>query len=88
LFGWAYAGVTVETPMLVRAVFGSKDYAKIYSNVSIAFAAGGAIMSGGWGLLADFTTFRFILSLGIVFLTICGVIGVLALKVRKTEITA
>lgn len=88
LFGWAYAGVTVETPMLVRAVFGSKDYAKIYSNVSIAFAAGGAIMSGGWGLLADFTTFRFILSLGIVFLTICGVIGVLALKVRKTETTA
>jgi MFS family permease len=88
LFGWAYAGVTVETPMLVRAVFGSKDYAKIYSNVSIAFAAGGAIMSGGWGLLADFTTFRFILSLGIVFLTISGVIGVLALKVRKAATSA
>lgn len=85
LFGWAYAGVTVETPMLVRAVFGSKDYAKIYSNISIAFAVGGAIMSGGWGLLADFTTFRFILSLGVVFLAISGVIGVLALKVRKTE---
>lgn len=88
LFGWAYAGVTVETPMLVRAVFGSKDYAKIYSNISFAFAAGGAIMSGGWGLLADAMSFRFILSLGIAFLAICGVIGVLALKVRKAETAA
>jgi len=88
LFGWAYAGVTVETPMLVRAVFGSKDYAKIYSNVSIALAAGGAITAGGWGLLADLTTFRFILSLGIVLLTISGSIGVFALKVRKVEMNA
>ncbi|GFO67780.1 MFS transporter [Geomonas limicola] len=85
LFGWAYAGVTVETPMLVRAVFGDKDYAKIYSNISIAFAVGGAITAGGWGLLADFTSFRFILSLGVVFLTISGGIGVLALKVARTE---
>lgn len=75
LFGWAYAAVTVQTPMLVRSVFGNRDYAQIYSNVSIAFAAGGAIMSGAWGLLADTTSYDFILAVGIVLLLICGVIG-------------
>lgn len=80
LFGWAYAGVTVQTPMLVRAVFGGKNYAQIYSNVSIALAAGGALMAGAWGILADHTTFECILSLGIVFLTIAGGIGLYALR--------
>lgn len=53
LFGWAYAGVTVQTAMLTRNVFGSADYGRIYSVVSIALSAGGAVASGGWGLLAD-----------------------------------
>jgi MFS family permease len=83
LFGWAYAGVTVQTPMLVRAVFGGRNYAQIYSNVSIAFAAGGTVTAGGWGLLADHTSFGFILSLGIVFLIISGAIGFYALRVGR-----
>ena len=83
LFGWAYAGVTVQTPMLVRSVFGVKDYAKIYSNIAIALAAGGALMSGGWGLLADYLSFRVILSLGTLFLIISGVIGLYSLKTGK-----
>lgn len=86
LFGWAYAGVTVQTPMLVRAVFGSKHYAQIYSNISIALAAGGALTAGGWGLLADHTSFGFILAAGIVFLTISGSIGLYALKVSKNNL--
>ena len=83
LFGWAYAGVTVQTPMLVRAVFGSKDYPQIYSNVSIAFTVGGALTAGGWGLLSDYIGFKAILSMGIVFLVICGGIGVYALQNKK-----
>ena len=84
-FGWAYAGVTVQTPMLVRAVFGNKNYPQIYSNISIAFAVGGALTAGGWGLLADYTTFKFIFSLGIVFLIISGIIGFFALRVGKEQ---
>ena len=83
LFGWAYAGVTVQTPMLVRSVFGVKDYAKIYSNIAIALAAGGALMSGGWGLLADYFSFRVILSLGTLFLIVSGVIGLYSLRTSK-----
>lgn len=75
LFGWAYAGVTVQSAMLTRTVFGPKDYARIYSNISIALAAGGALASGGWGLLADATSFSFIFSVGAVVLGVCALAG-------------
>lgn len=87
LFGWAYAGVTVQTPMLVRAVFGSRNYAQIYSNVSIALAAGGAITAGGWGILADNAGFKWILSLGVIFLAVSGGIGLYALRRRNSTTT-
>ncbi|MES2267570.1 MAG: MFS transporter [Bacteroidota bacterium] len=83
LFGWAYAGVTVETALLVRTVFGGKDYAKIFSNIAIALAAGGALMAGGWGYLADLIDFKAILSTGIVLLGVSGILGFYAL--RKSE---
>jgi MFS family permease len=80
LFGWAYAGVTVETALLVRTVFGGKDYAKIFSNISIALAAGGALMAGGWGYLADLIDFKAILTTGIVLLAASGILGFYALR--------
>lgn len=86
LFGWAYAGVSVQTPLLVRSVFGNRNYARIYSNVSMAIAVGGAIAAGGWGLLSDATSFGFILTAGIVFLIVSGGIGLYALKVNKNNL--
>lgn len=83
LFGWAYAGVSVQTPMLVRSVFGNKNYARIYSNVSMAIAIGGAIAAGGWGLLADATSYSFIFIAGIVFLVLSGGVGLSALHIRR-----
>lgn len=81
LFGWAFAGVSVQTPLLVRAVFGRRSYAPIYSNVSIALAVGGAL-AGGWGLLADCTSYRFTFFLACLFLLACLVIGLYALHTR------
>ena len=83
LFGWAYAGVTVQTIMLVHQAFGNKDYTKIYSIVSVAFAIGGAISAGGWGLLADATSYGFIFIMGIIFLVLSGSIGLFALYIRR-----
>lgn len=88
LFGWAYAGVTVETALLVRTVFGSKDYAKIFSNISIALASGGALMSGGWGFVADYLDFKFILTIGIALLVLSGMIASYVLHShRKNSVT-
>lgn len=80
LFGWAYAGVTVQTPMLVRSVFGNRNYAQIYGNVAMALSVGGAVMAGGWGVLSDVAGFRSILLVGIVFLAISAGIGLFALR--------
>ena len=87
LFGWAYAGVTVQTAMLTRTVFGSRDYARIYSIMSMALAAGGAIASGAWGLIVDATSFHFIFFCGIAMLLICTVIGVRTLAGRNSART-
>lgn len=83
LFGWAFAGVSVQTPLLVRAVFGSRGYALINSRVSVALAAGGAL-AGGWALLADYSSYRFIFLLGASFLLICLGLGLGSLRSRHT----
>lgn len=80
LFGLAYSGVTVQTAMLTRRVFGSLNYARIYSMVSIALAAGGALASGGWGLLQEATSYAFIMAAGTASLILCALLGVSALK--------
>lgn len=85
LFGWAYAGVTVQTAMLTRSVFGSKDFARINSVVSIGLAAGGAIASAGWGLLSDATSTSFIFIVGIFCLLACLAIGVWSLKAKPVR---
>lgn len=80
LFGWCYAAVTVQTTMLVRKVFGSLNYARIYSNISIALAAGGALASGGWGWLSDTTTPPMIFIVGAVLLAVCAFLGLFSLR--------
>lgn len=86
LFGLAYSGVTVQTAMLTRRVFGTLNYARIYSMVSIALAAGGAVASGGWGLLQEATSYGFIMGAGAVALVISALLGVDALRqARRRE---
>ncbi len=79
-FGLAYSGVTVQTAMLTRRVFGTLNYARIYSMVSIALAAGGAVASGGWGLLQEATSYSFIMATGAVALILSAILGVAALR--------
>ena len=83
LFGWAFAGVSVQTPLLTRAVFGSREYGLIYSKISIALAAGGTLAAGGWGLLAEHTSYRFVFLMGGGMLLICLLLGLHSLAVRR-----
>ncbi|MDE6010936.1 MAG: MFS transporter [Muribaculaceae bacterium] len=78
LFGWEYAGVTVQTAMLTGHDFGKRDYTRIYALISIALAAGGALASGGWGLLADATSFTTVFITGAVTLAVGCLLGVFA----------
>lgn len=80
LFGWAHAGVFVQTPLLVRKVFGGKNYSQIYSNVSMAITAASALAIGGIGFLADFGGYNLVFVLGIISLAICGILGLKSLN--------
>lgn len=80
LFGWEYAGVMIQTAMLTSHAFGKKHYTRIYALISIALAAGGALASGGWGLLADATSFRTIFIVGAVTLAVGCLLGVYAYR--------
>lgn len=82
LFGWCYAGTTVQTAMLTRTVMGSRDYARIYAIISIALSAGGAFASGGWGLLADAFGFTAAFLVGAALLIGAFSLGCYALKAK------
>lgn len=86
LFGWEYAGCTVQTAMITSKVFGRKDYAKIYSIVSMALAAGGGIASGVWGYLAEATSFSFAFGVGTVMLLLACIIGVVSLATASRKV--
>lgn len=83
LFGWAYAGVTVQTAMLVRTIFGTAHYARIYSVVSMALAAGGAVASAGWGFMSDALGFPAIFITGIALLVVSTLIGIGSLRASR-----
>lgn len=83
LFGWCYAGVTVQTAMLTRTVMGSRDYARIYATISIALSAGGAFASGGWGLLSDIFGYTITFLVGAILLIIAFCLGWYSLKARQ-----
>jgi MFS family permease len=83
LFGWAYAGVFVQTPLLVRAVFGNKSYSQIYSNISIGLTVSAAIAMAAWGYLAEIGGYSAVFIFAIVLLGICGAIGLRALQTAR-----
>lgn len=84
LYGWAYAGPFVQTPLLARRVFGHKEHTRIYATLSIALAAGGAALSGGWGLIAEATSYAFILATDVALLGLGLLIGVVVLRTKPT----
>lgn len=53
LFGVVYAMTTVQTPLLVRTVFGSADYPNIYSRVSMVGSLMSAVAAVFWGVVVD-----------------------------------
>lgn len=81
LFGFVYAGITVETPLLTRAAFGSRDYTDIYARVSMAGSLGAVVGATFWGVIVDLEGgFALMFGLSLVCMALCLVLGPLALK--------
>ena len=83
LFGIVYAMTVVQTPLLVRTVFGSKDYTNIYSRVSMVGSLMSAVAAVFWSFVIDSPGgFPLMFVLGIVCMAICLVTALFALGQR------
>lgn len=90
LFGFVYACTTVQTPLLTRSVFGSRDYTNIYSRISMAGALGGVVAATFWGWVVDLPGgFSIMFTLSLVCMVASFLLGLFALaKSKKLERTA
>ena len=85
LFGVVYAMTTVQTPLLVRSVFGSADYTNIYARISMVGSLMSAVAAVFWSFIIDSPGgFPLMFILGLVCMAVCLVTSFFALgqKVR------
>ena len=84
LFGVVYAMTTVQTPLLVRTVFGSADYTNIYSRVSMVGSLMSAVAAVLWGLVVDSAGgYPLMFVLGYVCMAACLVLALFSLRARS-----
>lgn len=83
LFGVVYAMTTVQTPLLVRTVFGSADYTNIYSRVSMVGSLMSAVAAVLWGLVVDSAGgYPLMFVLGYACMAVCLVLALFSLRAR------
>ena len=83
LFGIVYAMTTVQTPLLVRSVFGSADYTNIYSRISMVGSLMSAVAAVFWSFVIDSPGgFPLMFIGGLVCMAICLVTSFFALGQR------
>ena len=83
LFGVVYAMTTVQTPLLVRSVFGSADYTNIYARISMVGSLMSAVAAVFWSFVIDSPGgFPLMFVLSLVCMGICLVTSLFALGRR------
>ena len=83
LFGIVYAMTTVQTPLLVRSVFGSADYTNIYSRVSMVGTLMSAVAAVFWSFVIDSPLgFPGMFVGGLICMAICAATALYALGQR------
>lgn len=83
LFGVVYAMTTVQTPLLVRTVFGSADYTNIYSRVSMVGSLMSAVAAVFWGFVCDSAGgYALMFILGYACMAFCAAAAIFSLKKR------
>lgn len=81
LFGVVYAMTTVQTPLLVRTVFGSADYTNIYSRVSMVGSLMGTVAAVFWGFVCDSAGgYPLMFILGYACMALCLLLALFSLK--------
>lgn len=87
VYGFFYGVTNVMTPILTKRAFGNRDYANIYSRISMAASLAGATTGFVWGTLIELFGFD-VMFVGVgVFMVITLVLVVMLAKAeRKTQL--
>ena len=86
LFGVVYAMTTVQTPLLVRTIFGSADYTNIYSRVSMVGSLMGTVAAVFWGFVCDSAGgYPLMFVLGYVCMAACLVLALFSLRWKERQ---
>ena len=84
IFGFVYACTNVESPLITRTVFGSRDYTNIWSRISMAGTFGGIIAPTLFGVLVDLPGgFNIMFVVSFVCMALALVLGLFALNRAK-----
>lgn len=87
LFGVVYAMTTVQTPLLVRTVFGSADYTNIYSRVSMVGSLMSAVAAVLWGVVVDSEGgYPLMFALGYACMAACLALALFSLRSRRDPV--
>lgn len=85
LFGVVYAMTTVQTPLLVRSVFGSADYTNIYSRISMVGSLMSAVAAVFWSFVIDSPGgFPLMFIGGLICMAVCLVTSLYALGQKQS----
>lgn len=82
-YGIFYAAALVLVPLMVRAIFGNREYSRIYSRISTASAVSIAAASTVWGFLIDKTGFQVLWIGGLGIMGSCLLLGAYSLRARR-----
>lgn len=83
-FGVFYASATVLAPLMVRTIFGTREYSTIYSRIAMVGSLAGAFAASVWGFIVDAAGFSNVFIIGIAGAVLVALFGVLALNARKS----
>ncbi len=89
LYGGLYSCNAVHAPLLIRAVFGSREYAKINSYRTVFATMSFAFAASAWGIIADMPNgYSVMFVLSIALAVFCGLLGLfVCAKIGKYEMT-
>ncbi|MGI6590850.1 MAG: MFS transporter [Eggerthellaceae bacterium] len=89
LYGLQYACTNALIPFMIREVFGSKDYEKIYSIQLVAYNLVGAFAATAWALVEQSAGWQMYFIVGILVLTIGDLLLIYTIKtgLKKRSLT-
>lgn len=83
VYGFFFASAVVLCPIIVKAIFGTREYAEIWSRINVFINLMGAFGATIWALLGSNFGYGAVFGVALVFQVVCVVCGLAAFSRQK-----